>query len=104
MSKYVILRLNKRLNPYSTYKEQPFYELFCHTSTKYINNEPYFSASLDRHVTNKHAVDKKDLPTILKLAQNHIPSYGKIKNSKQGKIFVLKTNSPKLEAIRNLYK
>lgn len=104
MSKYVILRLDKKPSPYSTDKGKPFYQIFCHTDTKYDNNEPYFSASLYKYQIKKYAVDKADLPKLLKLAQNYIPSYSKIKESKQGKIFVLKTNSPKLEAIRNLYK
>jgi len=104
MSKYVILRLNSKLSPYSPDKGKPFYELFFHTNTKYENNEPYFSASLNKKTVIKHSIRKEDLPNLLKLAQNHIPSYGKRKEIKRGKIFVLKVNSTKLEAIINLYK
>lgn len=104
MSKYVILRLNKKPSQYSTDKGKPFYEIFCHTNTKYDNNEPYFSASLNNNFINRYSIYKEDLPIILKLAQNHIPSYSKVKESNQGKIFVLKTNSHKLKAITKLYK
>lgn len=45
MSKYVVMRLNYKPNPYTGKSHLPFYELFNHTSTKYSNNAPYFSAS-----------------------------------------------------------
>lgn len=104
MSKYVILRLNNKTNPYTSYKGKPSYGLFFHTNTKYANNEPYFSTSLNKKTINKYSINKEEIPSMLKLAQNHVPSYGKRKEVKRGKIFILKVNSPKLETIINLYK
>lgn len=102
MSRYVILRLNNEPNPYSGYADKPFYELLNHTKTKYNDNRPYFSAQLSN--IDKYSISKEDLPTMLKSIQNFIPSYSKSKSSKEGKIFVLKTNSSKLKEIINLYK
>jgi hypothetical protein len=98
MSKYVVMRLNYKPNPYTGKSHLPFYELFNHTSTKYSNNEPYFSANISRKHCEFHSVEKKDIDRILKLAQNNI-SHGFKKDSKKGTIFVLKLNSPSLKHI-----
>lgn len=98
MSKYVILRLNHKPNPYSGKRHLPFYELFNHTSTKYANNEPYFSANIGEKQCKFYSIEKQDLNNILKLAQNNI-SAGFKKDSKKGRIFVLKLNSTKLKHI-----
>ena len=103
MSKYVVMRLNYDQNPYSGKSLLPLYELFNHTSTKYPNNEPYFSANIKLSRCKFYSVEKEDIDRILKLAQNNI-SDGFKKDSKKGKIFVLKLNSPDLKyIIKNFY-
>ena len=102
MSKYVVMRLNYKPNPYTGKSHLPFYELFNHTSTKYKNNEPYFSANISRKHCEFHSVEKEDIDRILKLAQNNI-SHGFKKDSKKGTIFVLKLNSPSLKHIITNY-
>ena len=103
MSKYVVMRLNYDPNPYSGKSHLPFYELFNHTSTKYQDNEPYFSANISRGHCVFYSIEKKDIDRILKLAQNNI-SHGFKKDSKKGTIFVLKLNSPSLKhIIKNFY-
>jgi len=102
MSRYVILRLNYKPKPYSGCKDKPFYELFYHTHTKYESNKPYFSAEITK--IGKYSIEKEDLPAMLKLAQNYKSNFSGCKYSKEGKIFVLKTNSLKLKEIINLYK
>lgn len=102
MSKYVVMRLNYDPNPYSGKSHLPLYELFNHTSTKYSDNAPYFSADISRKHCEFYSVEKKDINRILKLAQNNI-SHGFKKDSKKGTIFVLKLNSPSLKHIIKNY-
>ena len=102
MSKYVVMRLNYDPNPYTGKSHLPLYELFNHTSTKYSNNAPYFSANISRKHCEFYSVEKEDIDRILKLAQNNI-SYGFKKDSKKGTIFVLKLNSPDLKHIITNY-
>lgn len=103
MSKYVVMRLNYDPNPYSGKSHLPLYELFNHTSTKYLNNAPYFSANISRKHCEFYSIEKKDINRILKLAQNNI-SHGFKKDSKKGTIFVLKLNSQTLKhIIKNFY-
>ena len=102
MSKYVVMRLNYKPNPYTGKSHLPFYELFNHTSTKYKNNEHYFSANIGENECKFYSVEKKDIDRILKLAQNNI-SHGFKKDSKKGTIFVLKLNSPSLKHIIKNY-
>lgn len=75
-----------------------------HTRTKYVGNEPYFSSIVNKTWCNSYAIEKAEVPAMLKKAQNHISSYSKQnkKQSKYGTIFVLKLNSPKLKAIQSL--
>ena len=104
MRKYVVMRLNYKPNPYTGKSHLPFYELFNHTSTKYSDNSPYFSAIFSRKHCEFYSIEKKDINRILKLAQNNI-SDGFKKDSKKGTIFVLKLNSPSLKhIIENLKK
>ena len=102
MSKYVVMRLNYKPNPYTGKSHLPFYELFNHTSTKYSNNEHYFSANISRKHCEFYSVEKEDIDRILKLAQNNI-SHGFKKDSKKGTIFVLKLNSQTLKHIITNY-
>ena len=102
MSKYVVMRLNYEPNPYTGKSHLPFYELFNHTSTKYPNNEPYFSANIELSKCKFYSIEKEDINRILKLAQNNISS-GFKKDSKKGTIFVLKLNSPSLKHIITNY-
>ena len=102
MSEYVVMRLNYKPNPYSGKSHLPLYELFNHTSTKYPNNAPYFSANISRKHCEFYSVEKEDIDRILKLAQNNI-SHGFKKDSKKGTIFVLKLNSPSLKHIIKNY-
>ena len=103
MSKYVVMRLNYKPNPYTDKSHLPFYELFNHTSTKYSDNAPYFSsANILRKHCEFYSIEKKDINRILKLAQNNI-SHGFKKDSKKGTIFVLKLNSPSLKHIITNY-
>ena len=102
MSKYIVMRLNYKQNPYTGKSHLPFYELFNHTSTKYSNNEHYFSANISRKHCEFYSIEKKDINKILKLAQNNI-SHGFKKDSKKGKIFVLKLNSLSLKHIITNY-
>lgn len=102
MSKYVVMRLNYDPNPYSGKSHLPLYELFNHTSTKYSDNSPYFSADISRKRCEFYSVEKEDIDRILKLAQNNI-SHGFKKDSKKGTIFVLKLNSPSLKHIITNY-
>ena len=103
MSKYVVMRLNYDPNPYSGKSHLPLYELFNHTSTKYLNNAPYFSVNISRKHCEFYSIEKKDINRILKLAQNNI-SHGFKKDSKKGTIFVLKLNSQSLKhIIKNFY-
>ena len=102
MSKYVVMRLNYKPNPYTVKSYLPFYELFNHTSTKFSNNAPYFSAIFLREHCEFYSIEKKDINRILKLAQNNI-SHGFKKDSKKGTIFVLKLNSPSLKHIITNY-
>ena len=97
MSQYIIIRKHHKTSPYSGQKSKVFYEFFTHVNTKFANNEPYFSSIL----YNDSVCTKEQLPTLLNLAQNHITSYRRQpkKESKSGHIFVLKLNSPKLQAI-----
>lgn len=101
MSKYVIIKKSFGKNPYSGKKHLDFYTLWFHEVTKYENNEPYFSAALNMGHCMAYSIHKKDIAKILKQAQNHISKYNKQhkKESKQGHIFVLKLNSPKLKDI-----
>ena len=102
MSKYVVMRLNYKPNPYTGKSHLPFYELFNHTSTKYSNNAPYFSANISRKHCEFYSIEKQYVKILLKHAQNNISS-GFKKDSKKGKIFVLKLNSPKLKHIISNY-
>ena len=101
MSKYVIIKKSYDKNPYSGRGNLDFYCLWMHTTTNYQNNEPYFSTSLSMKYCEKYAIEKKDIQSMLKQAQNYISKYNKQhkKESKQGHIFVLKLNSPKLKDI-----
>lgn len=102
MSKYVVMRLNYKPNPYTGKSHLSFYELFNHTSTKYQDNAHYFSANISRKHCEFYSVEKEDIDRILKLAQNNI-SHGFKKDSKKGTIFVLKLNSPSLKHIITNY-
>lgn len=102
MSKYVVMRLNYKPNPYTGKSHLPFYELFNHTSTKYQDNAHYFSANISRKHCEFYSVEKEDIDRILKLAQNNI-SHGFKKDSKKGTIFILKLNSPSLKHIITNY-
>ncbi len=101
MSKYVIIQKSYSKNPYSNKQDKDFYTLWNHTVTKYKDNEPYFSASLNMRHCMAYSIHKKDIAKMLKQAQNHISKYNKQhkKESKRGHIFVLKLNSPKLKDI-----
>lgn len=101
MSKYVIVKKSNNSNPYSGKEDKDFYTLWFHTKTKYENNEPYMSADLSEQSCKFYAIEKKDVPSMLRQAQRHINKYRKqpIKQTKSGHIFVLKLNSPKLKDI-----
>lgn len=101
MSKYVIIKKYYGKNPYSGKQDKDFYTLWTHTVTKYKDDEPYFSASLNMRHCIAYSIHKKDIAKMLKQAQNHKNTYKKQpkKESKKGHIFILKLNSPKLKDI-----
>ena len=92
MSKYVILGIPRKDDKYAKNAT-----LFFHTNTKFPNDEPYFSSAVTEYQVNRYAIEKDQIPKILKLAQGR--SYScKRKNTKYyEKIIVLKVNSPKLK-------
>lgn len=98
MSKYVIIK--KYHKPFKLGKDREVtYTLFFHTKTKLKDNEPYWSLNTSRNAQRVYAVTKKQLPRLLKLAQNQTRTNARgviKKTSSDGKIFVLKLNSPKL--------
>ncbi len=100
MSKYIIIKkyhkpIELGLNRVANYC------LYFHTNTKYVNNEPYWSLDTSRSKQEKYAVTKEELPALLKQSQNMIRLSRKVikKDSSDGKVFVLKLNSPKLTEI-----
>lgn len=98
MSKYVII-LEENKPIYLGNNRTQKHCLFFHTDTKYENNAPYWSLSMYKYQIDKYAVEKDRVPYLLKLAQNHKHKFNNKRTGKTGKIFVLKTNSPKLKSI-----
>lgn len=92
MSKYVIIGIY----PPDIYDKKESYTIFFHTKTKYKDNEPYFSGNISRQSVSYYAVEKEQVPNLLKIAQNQLFRTNAKKNVKRINIFVLKTNSPKL--------
>lgn len=98
MSKYIILKKSFKRTIMSKTRSLS-YTVYCHTNTKYKDNEPYWS--LDLNMATFYAVDKDRIGSLLKEAQNLIldRKFVPKKSTKDGKIFVLKLNSPKFKAI-----
>ena len=93
MSKYIIVGVY----PPDRYDHKETYTIFFHTKTKYRENEPYFSTNVSRKTVDYYAVEKDQIANLLKIAQNQVYRPDVKKNVKRMHIFVLKTNSPKLE-------
>lgn len=101
MSKYVILK--KSFKPtYMGRGRYLSYTVFCHTTTKMKDNEPYWSLDLSK--AKQYAVNKSQIDDLLKMAQNQVFNYDKVpyKATKDGYIFILKLNSPKLAYIMGI--
>lgn len=100
MKKYVILKKYHKPYELSATRKQ-HYALYFHTKTKLENNEAYWSLDTSRRKQEKYAVTKEQLPALLQQAQNQIRLSRKVikKSASDGKVFVLKINSPKLLSI-----
>ncbi len=96
MSKYIILIDYKEPNPYTCSKGLPYVALFKECTDKYADGRPYFGGGITKNSILRYSYTKEELPAALLRAQQDKTTKG-MKYTKKGcKIFVLKTNSPKL--------
>jgi hypothetical protein len=71
MSKYVIIQKSYNKNPYSNKPDKDFYTLWTHTVTKYKDDEPYFSASLNMRHCIAYSIKKENIAKMLKMFYNN---------------------------------